>query len=205
MKALILVGGFGTRLRPLTLSLPKPLVPFANMPMVMHQIEALVKVGGRRASSVLFLAASNSCGCWLAGWLHSHIYFFAFLFFYFRRNGSLLCAHDAMHRAMDNGSRLPRVHFASSPVARSASLCRLVWTMWSLLSTTALRLWRRRCASTQIGCVLLCLVLSEDSHVVSWMPFHSDTPDPLAYTHTSLASRSPCPRRQSRSAPVRAL
>lgn len=44
MKALILVGGFGTRLRPLTLSLPKPLVPFANMPMVMHQIEALVKV-----------------------------------------------------------------------------------------------------------------------------------------------------------------
>ena len=43
MKALILVGGFGTRLRPLTLSLPKPLVPFANMPMVMHQVEALVK------------------------------------------------------------------------------------------------------------------------------------------------------------------
>jgi len=45
MKALILVGGFGTRLRPLTLSLPKPLVPFANMPMVMHQVEALVACG----------------------------------------------------------------------------------------------------------------------------------------------------------------
>ncbi|EGD81662.1 GDP-D-mannose pyrophosphorylase [Salpingoeca rosetta] len=45
MKALILVGGFGTRLRPLTLSLPKPLVPFANKPMVMHQVEALKEAG----------------------------------------------------------------------------------------------------------------------------------------------------------------
>lgn len=45
MKALILVGGFGTRLRPLTLSKPKPLVEFCNKPMIMHQIEALAKVG----------------------------------------------------------------------------------------------------------------------------------------------------------------
>ncbi|TPX71452.1 hypothetical protein SpCBS45565_g01035 [Spizellomyces sp. 'palustris'] len=45
MKALILVGGFGTRLRPLTFSKPKPLVDFANRPMILHQIEALAKVG----------------------------------------------------------------------------------------------------------------------------------------------------------------
>jgi len=45
MKALILVGGFGTRLRPLTLTVPKPIVEFANKAMVLHQIEALVKVG----------------------------------------------------------------------------------------------------------------------------------------------------------------
>jgi mannose-1-phosphate guanylyltransferase len=45
MKALILVGGYGTRLRPLTLTKPKPLVEFANKAMVLHQIEALKKAG----------------------------------------------------------------------------------------------------------------------------------------------------------------
>jgi mannose-1-phosphate guanylyltransferase len=45
MKALILVGGYGTRLRPLTFSKPKPLVEFANRPMIIHQIEAFANVG----------------------------------------------------------------------------------------------------------------------------------------------------------------
>ncbi|CAO1410548.1 unnamed protein product [Diamesa tonsa] len=45
MRALILVGGYGTRLRPLTLSRPKPLVEFANKPILLHQIEALKQAG----------------------------------------------------------------------------------------------------------------------------------------------------------------
>lgn len=44
-KALVLVGGYGTRLRPLTFSCPKPLVEFANKPILFHQLDALRKVG----------------------------------------------------------------------------------------------------------------------------------------------------------------
>ncbi|XXG78665.1 hypothetical protein AAC387_Pa08g2564 [Persea americana] len=45
MKAIILVGGLGARLRPLTLTVPKPLVDFANKPFILHQIEALKAIG----------------------------------------------------------------------------------------------------------------------------------------------------------------
>jgi len=45
MKALILVGGYGTRLRPLTLTRPKPIVEFCNKPMMLHQVEALAAAG----------------------------------------------------------------------------------------------------------------------------------------------------------------
>lgn len=44
-KALVLVGGYGTRLRPLTLTVPKPIIDFANRPMIVHQIEALKEAG----------------------------------------------------------------------------------------------------------------------------------------------------------------
>lgn len=41
MKAVILVGGEGTRLRPLTCNLPKPMVPVVNRPFLEHTIEYL--------------------------------------------------------------------------------------------------------------------------------------------------------------------
>ena len=39
MKSVIMAGGFGTRLRPLTNNLPKPMVAMANRPMIVHIIE----------------------------------------------------------------------------------------------------------------------------------------------------------------------
>ena len=45
MKAVIMAGGFGTRLRPLTCNTPKPMVPMMNKPM-MHHIVALLKKHG---------------------------------------------------------------------------------------------------------------------------------------------------------------
>lgn len=45
MKALILAGGKGTRLRPLTVYTPKPIVPFLNKPFLLYQIEILRRAG----------------------------------------------------------------------------------------------------------------------------------------------------------------
>jgi mannose-1-phosphate guanylyltransferase/phosphomannomutase len=45
MKAVIMAGGFGTRLRPLSCSLPKPMVYMANKPMMEHIVNLLKKHG----------------------------------------------------------------------------------------------------------------------------------------------------------------
>jgi mannose-1-phosphate guanylyltransferase len=45
MQALILAGGEGTRLRPLTLTVPKPVVPLANRPFISYMLDWLRRHG----------------------------------------------------------------------------------------------------------------------------------------------------------------
>jgi mannose-1-phosphate guanylyltransferase / phosphomannomutase len=45
MKAVIMAGGFGTRIHPLTIDLPKPMIPLYNRPIMLHIIELLKKHG----------------------------------------------------------------------------------------------------------------------------------------------------------------
>lgn len=54
MKAIIMAGGFGTRLRPLTINIPKPMAPICNLPMMEHVVALLAKHGIRQVTSLLY-------------------------------------------------------------------------------------------------------------------------------------------------------
>ncbi|MFH1825226.1 MAG: mannose-1-phosphate guanyltransferase [Candidatus Firestonebacteria bacterium] len=43
MKIIIMAGGFGTRLRPITCNIPKPIAPLVNKPMMHHILDLLKK------------------------------------------------------------------------------------------------------------------------------------------------------------------
>ncbi|MEH6640003.1 MAG: nucleotidyltransferase family protein [Porticoccaceae bacterium] len=47
MKAMILAAGFGKRLRPLTDTLPKPMVPVNGKPLIQYHVERLAEAGIR--------------------------------------------------------------------------------------------------------------------------------------------------------------
>ncbi len=54
MKGVIMAGGFGTRLRPLTLGLPKPMVPVANRPVMQRIVELLTRHGITEQVALLY-------------------------------------------------------------------------------------------------------------------------------------------------------
>ncbi len=45
MQGIVMAGGFGVRLRPLTINVPKPMVPLANIPVLGHVVNLLKKYG----------------------------------------------------------------------------------------------------------------------------------------------------------------
>lgn len=54
MKTILMAGGFGTRLRPLTINIPKPMVPIANKPIMLHVLKLLKYHGFKDISVLLF-------------------------------------------------------------------------------------------------------------------------------------------------------
>lgn len=54
MNAVIMAGGFGTRLRPLTTNIPKPMVPMMNKPMMHHIVTLLRQHGFHSIVATLF-------------------------------------------------------------------------------------------------------------------------------------------------------
>ena len=63
MKGVIIAGGPGTRLRPLTYVRPKPIVPVANKPFLDYQVELLKRYG---ISDIIF------CTNYMAGMIQAH-------------------------------------------------------------------------------------------------------------------------------------
>ncbi len=59
IKAVLMAGGKGTRLRPLTCSIPKPMVPVLNKPVIEYSIDLLKKYGIKDIAITMAYLPSN--------------------------------------------------------------------------------------------------------------------------------------------------
>ncbi|KAB2813869.1 sugar nucleotidyltransferase [Phaeocystidibacter luteus] len=55
MKIIVPMAGRGSRLRPHTLTVPKPLIPIAGKPIVQRLVEDIVKVAGQKVEEIAFV------------------------------------------------------------------------------------------------------------------------------------------------------
>lgn len=55
MKIIVPMAGRGSRLRPHTLTVPKPLIPIAGKPIVQRLVEDIVKVAGEKVDEIAFI------------------------------------------------------------------------------------------------------------------------------------------------------
>jgi NDP-sugar pyrophosphorylase family protein len=62
LEAIVLVGGQGTRLRPLTLSAPKPLLPTAGVPFLAHLLARAAAGGEIEIVALGRRETQNACG-----------------------------------------------------------------------------------------------------------------------------------------------
>jgi glucose-1-phosphate thymidylyltransferase len=55
MKIIVPMAGRGSRLRPHTLTVPKPLVPIAGKPIVERLVEDITRVCGQKVDEIAFV------------------------------------------------------------------------------------------------------------------------------------------------------
>lgn len=69
MKAIILAGGYGTRLYPLTINAPKPMVPVAGRPMIEYLIDKIIN---RTDISEIFIVSNEKFAHVFEEWLQKN-------------------------------------------------------------------------------------------------------------------------------------
>lgn len=68
MKAVILAGGLGTRLRPVTYEIPKPLVPVRKKPILNHLLELFSRHGVQEVGVLASSAHEDDFRRWQKAW-----------------------------------------------------------------------------------------------------------------------------------------